>query len=773
MLVALAVAHLLGTVLSGQAGFHPGPWPALAGLLVAAAITMSRKPPNGVAAVAALLVSGFLAGAAASPPTRMAPREARGVFRIVGKVLDPGPPMLLRVGEARVIDGEPEGVGRGTILRIHDAEGPRGSSVAALVQVRPLRGFRNPSPHPRWRLIAQATMEGRLEPGTRPVVLARNGWMETLDRVRARASDAVGRSLEPRTAGLVRTLVLGVSGSMDPDDERAVRDAGLAHVLAVSGLHVTVLAGTFVWGLRRLLACVPLARRVDPARPAAAVGIAFALLYAGVASSAPSAWRAAVTAAMAWTFVALGRRPDPVRTTALAVLLLGSISPEQVLRPGFLLSVAATAAVLGAPPIGPRIGDVLRAGLVTSARAWIATAPLVLWCFGSAPLVAVVASVVVVPLGNVLLLPVAALHVALVTLHPDLGVATAWLVELGAHALMAAASAFADIGLGHDLPPPSVAQGLAIAAGCCALLLLRTWKARLVAAAITALLVAIGEWRLRRTERPTGRVRVTFLDVGQGDAALVDLPDGSLLVVDTGGPPGVDTGARVLEPILRARRRSRIDVLAISHPHPDHDGGVRTLLSRFAVGELWHSGRLPDEPGPPAPLTPLVGRTLHVRAPPQLCGRSRSFGPAQLEVLAPCPRADPLRSLNDDSLVLRVRFGRRAFLFPGDVEVDGERSLLRTAAHALRADVLKVPHHGSRTSSSAAWLATVRPTLAVISAGRANRHGHPHPEVLRRLREAGADVLQTALHGGIVVTTDGDRLEAITWSGLRWSDAGG
>ena len=147
-----------------------------------------------------------------------------------------------------------------------------------------------------------------------------------------------------------------------------------------------------------------------------------------------------------------------------------------------------------------------------------------------------------------------------------------------------------------------------------------------------------------------------------------------------------------------------------------------------------------------------------MRFAPELCGGTPRFGGAELAVLWPCPRYDAALGLNDNSIALRLAFGRRAFLLTGDLERDSER-LLVTAGRVEPVDVLKVAHHGSRTSTSPAFLFAARPSLAVISSGAGNRYGHPSPQVVARLRAAGAQVLRTDVHGGVIISTDGERLE--------------
>jgi competence protein ComEC len=143
---------------------------------------------------------------------------------------------------------------------------------------------------------------------------------------------------------------------------------------------------------------------------------------------------------------------------------------------------------------------------------------------------------------------------------------------------------------------------------------------------------------------------------------------------------------------------------------------------------------------------------------PELCGTTRRFGEASVELLWPCPRYDPALDLNDNSITLRVALGRRSFLLTGDLEAESERQL--AAARRIRpADVLKVAHHGSHTSTTPSFLAAARPSIAVISSGAGNLYGHPSPAVLARLRDAGVRVLRTDLHGGVIISTDGEHLE--------------
>jgi competence protein ComEC len=198
--------------------------------------------------------------------------------------------------------------------------------------------------------------------------------------------------------------------------------------------------------------------------------------------------------------------------------------------------------------------------------------------------------------------------------------------------------------------------------------------------------------------------------------------------------------------------------MVLSHPHPDHFGGLASTLPHVEVGELWDSGQGEDLGAGPTYAALLAGaraRGIPIRRPRDLCGAPREAGGVTIEVLAPCPGYAPDASANDSSLVLRLSYGARTALLVGDAEHEEERALLSLAPGSLRADLLKVGHHGSRTSSSPAFLAAVRPALAAISAGVRNRFGHPHPHTLAALEAQRIEIARTDRGGEIIWETDG------------------
>jgi len=259
-------------------------------------------------------------------------------------------------------------------------------------------------------------------------------------------------------------------------------------------------------------------------------------------------------------------------------------------------------------------------------------------------------------------------------------------------------------------------------------------------------------------------LKVTMIDVGQGDAFLVEFPGCRKMLIDGGGLPGslFDVGERVVSPFLWAKGIKRIDILVLTHPHPDHLGGLSAVARNFAIGEFWDAGPQPDDP-----VLASFLRTLPPGVPRRLVRRGYRYqaGETLVEAVHPAtPGSSRLdAAVNDGSLVLRVSLGETAFLFAGDIGAAAEREILASGLD-VRSQVLKSPHHGSATSSSEAFVEAVRPALVLISVGQGNRYGFPAPSALERYGRLGARVCRTDLHGAVEISADGRLLRVRTAS---------
>lgn len=672
----------------------------------------------------------------------------------------------LSVDRATSIDGGIElnpGVVRVPVL--HTEIGARLAFTATLASAP---RFRNESPHPAWpsnaRLVAREAMQEERtdepERFTPRVLIAR---LRHHVRMRLRAS------LAPAVAHLVEALVLG-DGPIEEGDAQAARLAGLTHVVAVSGMHVTLLVGALVMALNvALRRSTWLLRRTDTRRIAWTLGALIAPLYAVFAGGSSSAWRAAVTASITWVIAAMGRRADPLAVTGFVVVLGHLFAPESVRSPGFALSVVATAAVLDVHRSSDGgMGDVIdhlaevKSLARASLRAALATAPVTLWCFGTLPVTGVLANLVVVPIVAAVLLPLGTVHALLASVSIDLAGLTRGLTEAVTNAFLTLSAFFAELGGRRTLPPPDTLQLASLTLFVVAILVTKKRATRFALIALSLLGIALGEVHLRHREHREDSLRITFADVGQGDAALIDMPDGALWMIDTGGVSfgvGQDPGEYALAPLLRARRRERIDVLMVSHPHPDHFGGVAALAQQFAIGEVWDTGQVLDESPDSGWARTLLGLPTTRRLPPDVCGHRAVHG-VQIEVLSPCPRFDAGWDPNDNSFVFLMTYGAHRFLFTGDAEEGTEEALVRRGLSHV--DVVKVGHHGSRTSSTQGFVDATSPVFAVISAGVANQFHHPHADVVSRWSQR-SRVLRTDAEGSITMESDGEHLNVRTF----------
>jgi competence protein ComEC len=581
----------------------------------------------------------------------------------------------------------------------------------------------------------------------------REGWrpLAPLHALRVRAGarlSALGRG-----GDLLRALALGDQGALPDATREACAALGLSHILSVSGLHLALLAALVFAVARRALARpVALVARCDVRRPALALAVACAAAYALLAGGAVPVRRSLVLLVALALSVAARRRaawPMPLAAASLAVL---AVEPQAVFDPGAQLSFAGSAALAAAiaRPSGAATGRVrrlLEEGLRASATATLATAPLAALHFGRSAPLALLANAVAVPWTGWVLLPGALLATAAAA-APPVAALEALLRALArvADGSLAACEAVAlRVGTAAGGAPPCL-LALVAALGLSALgLRAATTAVRAGAALALGALLAIAP-PARVAPDPT---RIVFLDVGQGDAVLVQSAQAAVLV-DGGGSAaaGSDVGRRTVLPALRALGVRRLELVAVSHGDLDHRGGIPAVLRGLAVREVWIPfGARAD---PAFAEIRRAARETGARLRERVAGtRARELAGLAVAPLWP-PRQDAGASRNDRSLVLRIDAGARRVLLPGDLEAGGEAELLARGAD-LRADVLKLGHHGSRTSSTAAWLEAVDAAVVVASAPCAGRFAMPHAEVVARARAAGAALWWTGRDGAVRV----------------------
>lgn len=534
---------------------------------------------------------------------------------------------------------------------------------------------------------------------------------------------------------LLRALLSGDRSGVPQEQLDLLRRTGTSHLLSVSGLHVALIGG--MWSATSSLLLRPQLRRRGSGLLRLiplTVGLLGSVAFAAAVGMPISAQRAVWMGGCAALAIALGRRPNTAALLSIAALGVLLWDPSALGEPSAWLSFGAVVGMVGLgpqltrwlppdPPPGlrPLVGSV-----AATLGASLGTLPASALIFQEVPPISPVANLWAGPPISVAVMPA----VALVPLMP--AQAAEWLLIL------------ADTALGivldglRALPEPRwrpATDGLgALGLGLSLLFLRRRPSVTAIAA-----LLALG---LRTV--PHRELEVWFLSIGQGDAALLRFPDGRRWLVDAGPP------SRQLVRWLRMHGDTELDAIFLSHPHPDHQGGMQPILEELKVGALW----VPRPPTHGEQAYQELWRAAFAAGVPV-----RTPADAGPMVLHPTGgwRGRGEAHVNDESLVLHVRYGDRTLLFAGDVEARAEAHLGQTLPTA---DVVKVPHHGSRTSSTLPFVGPLRASFAVISCGRENRYGHPHPEALARWR--GVRVLRTDLDGTIVLRTDG---RSLRWSG--------
>lgn len=564
---------------------------------------------------------------------------------------------------------------------------------------------------------------------------------------RGRISSAIAATLPgDEQAGLLRALTVGDRRGIDRAHWQVLTRTGTSHLMAISGLHIGLVAGLVFALVRFLVSLSPRLLLYTPAvMPAAIAAMLAALTYAMFAGFSLPTQRAFIMVSVIMLGILLRRQYLSSSVLALALLLILLYDPLAVLDAGFWLSFAAVAVIMYV--LTGRVGQVSRLWQWGRVQ-WLITfgmLPLMLVLFQQLSLVAPVANLIAVPWVSMITVPMTLL--AAICLPVSSGVANlllqgaAWsLAELW---LVLEPLSSTDYASWYSHVPRTWTI-LPALAGILWLLLPRGWPARWPG--VVCLLPML---LLPKPGPLAGEVWLHLLDVGQGLAVVVRTPE-QVMVYDTGPwySDDFDAGIAVIMPFLRSQGIHAIDVLVVSHGDNDHRGGANSLLREMPVARIL-TGAAPR-------------RWWHERAEPCLSGQAWQWGAAQFEVLSPYNSHQ--RPANNRSCVLRVGIGGTHILLPGDIEASAEAQLLKHDRDRLRADILVVPHHGSKTSSTAAFINAIRPEFALFATGYRNRYHFPNPGIVQRYLDSQVQLLDTADSGAITIKIDASGAQIP----LRW-----
>jgi competence protein ComEC len=617
------------------------------------------------------------------------------------------------------------------------------------------------------------TLLGTVKSALLVEIVSRGGPIDELAAdIRAHVRRALTSWIAPHStvsAAIAAAVLIGDRTGLPDETRNALQAAGTYHVIAISGGNIAILAAT---------ACGLLALAGIRGRLGALLTIVVLVAFALVVTSGPSVWRATLMAIAYFASRIIDHRTPVWQATAAAAALILILQPLDLTDPGFLMTFGATTALIegarrGAVFLPARLPGMARtpgvvlswilATLIGSLAVEAVLLPVSASMFSRVTSAGLMLNLVAVPAMGVV--QIAAMVVTAASDSSLFAYGAGWTAHVAASALVNTADLVTIAPwLAARVPPPAIWLVVLYYSGLLAAVVARG-RVRVAAAVayVAALIVIVSGADLTRGRGDERHLRLTMFDVGQSESMLLEAGDYRLLV-DTGGAPfggGIDIGRRVLAPALWARGIRSLDALLVTHGDPDHIGGAAAMVDDFRPRHVWEGIRLPEH----LPTQELLQEAARVGSPvsPLLAGDAIRQNGVQLRVLhPPAPDWERRRVRNDDSVVIEVVYGEVAILLAGDISAEVERAIAPLLTPA-RIRILKVAHHGSRTSSSAVLLDNWQPQIAVISCGRGNRFGHPAPEVLARLDAIGATVLRTDLDGQITIGTEGHSVRLTTF----------
>lgn len=542
--------------------------------------------------------------------------------------------------------------------------------------------------------------------------------------------------------GIIQALVIGERHAITPEQWQLLRNTGTVHLMAISGLHIGLVAGLVYFVVAKLAASGG-AMRIAPQNMAAFAALSVAVLYAGLAGFSIPTVRALIMLAIVMTAIFLQRNTEPWAILVLALGIILLIDPFAGLSSGFWLSFGSVALIIFSLAARRRQRSYWFAMLKINGAVSLGLAPLTLFFFQQVSLIAPLANLIAVPLTSFVIVPLALLATVALEFIPVIAEQLFRVVDMALHLLFEvlaylSALPYASV---KGVQPDTAAMLMAVA-GSLLLLSPAGLPGRWLGFVLSVPLVV-----LQPEKMAPGSMRFTLLDVGQGLAAVVQT-ENHLLVYDAGArlSSTYDMGNRVVLPYLHTLGRDKVDMLMISHSDNDHSGGAFSIMRQVDVGQVVTS----------APELFDDGRAIRC-----LAGQRWIWDSVEFHVLAP-PEAG-FAADNDNSCVLKITGRLGSVLLTGDIEASAETWLIDHYADYLQADILIAPHHGSKSSSSRGFLEQVAPQAILISAGYRNKYRHPNRDVLAAYKKLHVQYLNTANEGALELLFQENEAEIISY----------
>ena len=691
-----------------------------------------------------------------------------------------------------------------------------GDKVSFTGKIRSIRNFNNPGGFDYKKYMAFKKIWGTsYVRGKDLIVIKRNsgkGIDKTIADARSRISDLIDSTGEGDNRGVLKALIIGDKNSISKNLKESFNRAGVGHILAISGLHIGIVATVafffFKWILSYFKYFLWNALTI---KIAAVLSLFPVVIYGLLSGMSPSTQRAVIMVTVFLMTFLFEREHDSINTLAIAAMIILVVHPPSLFSISFQLSfIAVLAIIYGLSRI--RIKSKTRKQglfqlrkkvylfLLTSLFAILGTLPLLMLYFNQVSFVGLLANLLIIPIIGFIVVP---LGLFSVLLYPVSVYGAAWCITANSELL---AKALDIVIWFSDLPFASIKTVTPTyfeiccyyVLGWAVLYLIGSYyenadkkdklpgetdltdnkkelkeqstasrRKKVLAVAIVVIIAGTVDtcyWLYNRFWHDD--LRVTVIDVGQGSSALVEMPEGFNLLIDGGGFPdnsAFDVGERVIAPLLWRKKIKTIDTLILSHPNSDHLNGLLYIAENFNVKKVWANCDTADTIGYRKFMEIINKKKIHA---PEFKDISRThfINGAQLDLLYP-PKdymdnnKRTWSNFNNNSLVIKVKLGSKSVLFPGDIKTKAEKELVAIAGNDLTSDVLIAPHHGSRTSNSELFIDSVNPETVIFSSGWRNSYRFPHPLVLKRYKERECRILRTDSHGAVTILIDGQSLE--------------
>ena len=679
-------------------------------------------------------------------------------------------------------------------LRTRDGSLRAGDRLRCSCKLYSPRGFHNPGGFSYERYLAFENIHciGFLSEENLWVKIGegfKNPLILRIERWRDRIRNFLNRETHPRSSAILKALVLGERGDIPEEVTEHFIVTGIAHLLAISGDHLGIVAllsfSLFIWILKR---SEFLLLFISVKKWAASLTIPCIVFYTFIAGGGISVIRATIMVITFFLSILLNRERNLLHTLVLAAFLILLFSPPSLFDVSFQLSFLAVLSILYLVPrilrglrsermsfipktSGSRkVWRYTRLSLLATAVAILGTGPFVALHFNRISFLGFVTNLFFIPWVGFLIVPLSLIASLFSFFFYPLASLMIHITDFLTMLLLEAVAFFASFPYASSfVSTPTPFEMIVFYLLLFSLVHLRERKSvrYLFLALCVAFLFDLAFWTLK--DRFQKDLIVTFIDVGHGDSILLELPKGKRMLIDGGGlrDDRFDIGKNVIAPFLWKKKIRKIDTLVLTHPDPDHLKGLNFIASNFSIDQFWDNGHQGDSESYLQLRETLLEKKItwlsrNEHSPPEMVSgvQISIFNPP---VKQPSHRIDQHPSfLNNQSLVMRVQFKATALLLTADIEKEAEYWMMRKNL-PLQADVLKVPHHGSASSSTSLFLEKVKPTYAILSVGERNIGRLPHPDVLKRYGRLEARVLRTDRHGAITLITDGERIQVGTF----------